>query len=403
MAVTVIGVVGTTVPDGAVETLDAATLVVGSRALLDGYAPESAKTFETDDLDPALNALAALAGDESGVVLEAGDPGMFGVVGALRERGIRFSVLPAMSSVQRLLAKAGRGWDEVTVVHAGPDGLARAINVCRARRAVAVVTSPGAGPAQLGSGLEGWRRTFVVGEDLGGPNEQLTTVEPAQAAKRAWGQGTVVLCVGEQDGSGVRSWFAGGEPVPPRSGWGLSEGAFSHREGTLLSADVRAVALSRLAPRPGELVWDVGSGAGSVAIECARLGAATVAVEQDEAQVVRMVTNVAEHDVDVRIEEGAAPKALRNLPRPDAVFVGSGGSDVVTACAHAGAQRVVVALATLDRIAPTREALRNAGYEVEGVQLAASRLDELPDGGARLEPSVPIVVLSGTRTAGPSA
>lgn len=402
MTVTVIGVGGTMVPDGAVETLDAATLVVGPRPLLDAYAPDSAKTLELDDLDQALNALASLAGDESGVVLETGDPGMFGVVGALRERGLRFSVLPTMSSVQRLLAKAGRGWDEVTVVHAGPEGLSRAVNVCRARRAVAVVTSPGAGPAQLGSGLEGWRRTFVVGEDLGCPGEQLTTVEPAQAAKRTWGQGAVVLCVGEQDGSGVRSWFAGGEPVPPR-GWGLAEDAFSHREGTLLSAEARAVALARLAPRPGELVWDVGSGAGSVAIECARLGAATVAVEQDEAQVVRMVTNAAEHDVDVRIEEGAAPKALRHLPRPDAVFVGSGGSDVVTACAHTGAQRVVVALATLDRIAPTREALRSAGYDVEGVQLAASRLGELPDGGARLEPAAPIVVLSGVRTAGSPA
>jgi precorrin-6B C5,15-methyltransferase / cobalt-precorrin-6B C5,C15-methyltransferase len=401
VAVTVIGIDGGTLPDGSAEVLASARLVVGGRRHLDAHAPEHARTLELGSLEPALGALSSLAGDELGVVLASGDPGFFGAVRALRERGIRCSVLPATSSVQQLMARVGRSWDDVAVVSAHGRDLTQAVNVCRARPAVVVLTAPGAGPAQLGSGLEGWRRTMVVGEDLGGHHEQVTTIEPAEAAKRTWQEPNIVLCVTDLDAVPHRGWYAGGEPLPPASGWALSEDEFSHRDGMVTKAEVRAVALAKLAPRPGMLVWDVGAGSGSVAVECARMGAATIAVESDAAQVVRLVTNAAGHGVDVRIEEAEAPKALRNLPKPDSIFVGGGGSEVVTACAHAGASRVVVALAALDRVSPTRDALRSAGYEVEGVQLSASRLAELPDGASRLEGANPIVLISGFRkTAG---
>lgn len=397
MAVTVIGVDGDQLPPGSAEVLESAQLVVGGSKHLRAHAPAHARTFELGPLEPALNALASMSGEERGVVLASGDPGFFGAVRALRERGIRCSVLPATSSVQRLMARAGRSWDDVAVVSALGRDLTRAINVCRARPAVAVLTAPKAGPAQIGSGLAGWRRTLVVGEDLGGEHESVVTIDPAEAAQRTWREPNVVLCLAEPDDVPPRGWAAGGEPLPPETGWALSEDEFSHRDGMITTSEVRAVALARLAPRPGALVWDVGAGSGSVAVECARLGAAVIAVESDENQVVRMITNAAGHGVDVRVEEGSAPQALRNLPRPDAVFVGGGGNDVVTSCAHVGASRVVVALASLDRIGPTREALRAADYEVDGVQLAASRLAESPDGSSRLDAASPVVLVCGSR------
>lgn len=397
MAVTVIGVDGGDLPKGGAEALESARLVVGGRRHLEVHAPEHARKLELGPLDPALNALSSLSGDEHGVVLASGDPGFFGAVRALRERGIRCTVLPSTSSVQQLMARVGRSWDDVVVVSAHGRDLRQAINVCRARPAVAVLTAPKAGPAQIASGLAGWRRTMVVAEDLGGPNESVVTIEPAEAAKRTWYEPNIVLSLADLDDVPHRGWIAGGEPVPPATGWALSEDEFSHRDGMITKAEVRAVALAKLAPRPGTLVWDVGAGSGSVAVECARMGAATIAVESNEAQVVRLVTNAASHGVDVRIEEGAAPQALRNLPRPDAIFVGGGGTEVVTACAHAGASRVVVALAALDRVGPTRDALRAADYEVEGVQLSAARLAELPDGASRLEAANPVVLISGDR------
>lgn len=397
MSVTVIGVDGGPLPAGSAAALASARLVVGGRRHLDAHAPTHARTVELGSLEPAINALSALTADEDAVVLASGDPGFFGAVRMLRERGIRCGVLPAISSVQRLMARIGRCWDDVAVVSAHGRDLAAAVNVCRARPAVVVLTGPGSGPAQLASGLAGWRRTLVVGEDLGGPHERMTTLDPAEAARRTWHEPNIVFSVADLDAVPGRGWLAGGQPLPPVSGWALPEDEFAHRDGMITKSEVRAVALSKLAPRPGVLVWDVGAGSGSVAVECARMGAATIAVESDAAQVVRLITNAAEHGVEVRVEEDPAPKVLHGLPKPDSIFVGGGGSDVVTACAHAGASRVVVALVALDRVAPTREALRGAGYEVEGVQLSASRLVELPDGSSRLHAANPVVLISGTR------
>ena len=159
---------------------------------------------------------------------------------------------------------------------------------------------------------------------------------------------------------------------------------------------MRALVLARLAPGPGRLVWDVGAGSGSVGVECARLGAAVIAVERDPAQCARLVANAGAHRVDVRLVEGQAPDVLGELPEPDAVFVGGGGAAVVRAAARV-APRVVVTLAAVDRLAPCRAALRAEGHDVDGVQLATSRLAELPDGSLRLAATNPVLVLWGRR------
>jgi len=184
--------------------------------------------------------------------------------------------------------------------------------------------------------------------------------------------------------------------VPPAAGWALDEAEFSHRDGMITKSEVRALALARLAPGPGRLVWDLGAGSGSVGVECARLGAAVVAVERDPAQCARLVANASSHRVDVRVIEGEAPAVLAGLPEPDAVFVGGGGLTVVRAAAQAS-PRVVVALAALDRVAPCLVALREAGHQVDGVQLAVSRFAELPGGSVRLSATNPVLLLWGWR------
>jgi precorrin-6Y C5,15-methyltransferase (decarboxylating) len=121
-----------------------------------------------------------------------------------------------------------------------------------------------------------------------------------------------------------------------------------------------------------------------------------VAVERDAAQCARLVANASAHRVDVRVLEGQAPAVLAGLPEPDAVFVGGGGTTVVRAAADVS-PRVVVALAALDRVAPCLSALREAGHQVDGVQLAASRFAELPDGSVRLSATNPVLLLWGRK------
>lgn len=394
VSVTVLGMDGGRLPAQAAQALSRATLAVGAARHLHAAAlPTDCRRIELGPLEPALEQLRAHPGPA--VVLASGDPGFFGIVRALRENGIRPAVLPAVSSVQRAFARIGRPWDDAVVVSAHGRDLAPAANLCRARPAVAVLTAPGAGPAELGAALLGWNRTLVVAEALDTPTERVSTFSPEEAAVHTFTEPNVVLCLREPDDVPARGWLAGGHPLA--GGWALPENTFHHRDGMITKAEVRAVVLARLAPGPGTLVWDVGAGSGSVGVECARLGSAVVAVESDPAQCVRVVANAGAHGVDVRVVEGRAPAALTGLPEPDAVFVGGGGPAVVAACAAGSARRVVVALAALDRLASTRDVLSTNGFAVEGVQLAASRLVELPGGGLRLVAANPVLVLAGSR------
>jgi precorrin-6Y C5,15-methyltransferase (decarboxylating) len=152
--------------------------------------------------------------------------------------------------------------------------------------------------------------------------------------------------------------------------------------------EVRAVVLPRLAPRVGTLVWDIGAGSGSVAVECARLGAAAIAVEREPDRTFLRQNAL---DWNVRVVEGSAPAALLGLPHPDAVFIGGGGPDVVRAVARVQPARIVVTLVTLERVTPTIDAL--AGYDVDTVLVQVSHLHPLGD-GHRLVPANPVFVVS---------
>lgn len=385
MTVTVIGLDGGPLPPGAEPALAGAQVVVGAAHQLAAVAvPAGATVLGPGEVD-------RLADGSPAVVLASGDPGFFGIVRALRTRGIRPVVLPGCSSLARAFGLLGRSWDDVAVVSAHGRSLRAALNVCRARRAVAVLTGPDAGAAEIAAGLAGWARCVLVAEDLGGADEQVRRYERGPVRDPH-----LVLCLADEHAVPARGWIAGGDPVPPATGWALDEAEFSHRDGMITKSEVRALALARLAPGPGRLMWDLGAGSGSVGVECARLGAAVLAVERDPAQCARLVANAGAHQVDVRVIEGEAPAVLRGLPEPDAVFVGGGGPEVVRAAAWR-APRVVIALAALDRVGPCRAALRQAGHQVDGVQLAASRLAELPDGSVRLAATNPVLVLWGQR------
>ncbi|GAA1501970.1 hypothetical protein GCM10009802_58940 [Streptomyces synnematoformans] len=392
------------------------------RGGLGGGAPEVREGAGTGHTPPPRTRVAVLA---------SGDPGFFGIVRALATRfgPHRLDVRPAAPAVAVAFARAGLPWDDAAVVSAHGRDLRTAVNVCRAHPKTAVLTGPGAGPAELGAALaaSGVPRTLVVASALGSADEDVVRLYPADAAARDWSPGTVnvVLCLDERPArstghSPARSagrsptrvlspaprTLAGPGPYPPAhhgdTGWALPEADFDHRAGLVTKYEVRALALARLAPRLGDLVWDVGAGSGSVAVECARFGAAVVAVERDAAGVARVRANAAAHGVDVQAVHGTAPATLAGLPDPDAVFVGGGGGDVaevVAACAARARRAVVVTLAAVDRVPGVRAALADAGFGVDGVLLQSSRLAPLPGEVTRLAATNPVFVLWGLRAA----
>ncbi len=360
--VTVIGRLGS-----AAVSLPDCTLLVGAERHLSDL-DSRAERVVLGPLAPAIERIVAHDGDV--VVVASGDPGYFGIVRALREAGIEPQVEPAPSSVSMAFARLGLPWDDAIVVSAHGRSLRRAVNVCRAHPKVAVLTGPGAGPDEIVGGLSGVDRTVIVAECLGTPEESVTPWRPGP-----WREPNVVVVLDPAHAAGDgMGWIAG---------WALPESAFPHRDSMITKAEVRAWVLAKLGPRVGDLVWDIGAGSGSVAIECARFGAAVIAVDRHPL------------DAPVHVVIGEAPQCLESLPDPDAIFVGGGGIAVLTACLDRRPARIVATFAALERVGPALARLQSAGYTAEAVQLQASRLAALPDGSHRLAALNPVFVVSG--------
>jgi precorrin-6B C5,15-methyltransferase / cobalt-precorrin-6B C5,C15-methyltransferase len=397
--ITVVGLDGRLL-DGEIERLlvDAA-LVAGGWQHLETLGVERGRAVVLKgDLSEAL---ARIEGTEGPVVvLASGDPGFFGIVrllgGQFGRENLR--VLPGLSSVALAFARAGLSWDDAVTVSAHGRDPRRAVNVCRAHPKVAVLTSPDFGPAELAEALGGLDRTFVVAEKLGEADERVFHGDTGTVMGMEWEDPNVVLVLDEERMPGAKGWISSGIQSPSR--WALPEGEFEHRSGMISKSSTRALILSRLGPGPGDLIWDVGAGSGSVAIECARLGAAAIAIERDPESCARIRHNAHRHNTNVQLIEGKAPEALRDLSEPDAVFVGgSGGAfdEIVKLSAVRARRAVVLALVTLERVVPAAQLLENCDLEVETTFLQTSKMKGVGN-LHRLAAESVVFVVSGSRT-----
>ena len=198
--------------------------------------------------------------------------------------------------------------------------------------------------------------------------------------------------------------------TPPAAGraLGLSDDAFEQRRpvrGQITKSEVRAVSLYGLQLCADSLVWDVGAGTGSVAVEAARIAhlGSVYAVDKDDESADLLRNNVARYgDGRVSVVIGAAPGILRELPDPDAVFIGGGGAampEILDTVLHRLRPdgRVVANFAVMERANATYQALRDAGMSPEMTVVSASRGRELPDGALRLEAMNPVFIVWGQK------
>jgi precorrin-6Y C5,15-methyltransferase (decarboxylating) len=388
-SISVLGVHGSRVPHGTQELLARAALVVGGARQLEALAPAGARTLRLGaGIDDALAQVVADPGPV--VVLASGDPGFFGIVRALG-RAVdpsRLAVHPAPSSAATAFARLGLAWDDALLVSAHARDPRRALHAALRHPKVAILTDAGASPAWFAERLRVNGVTLAVAERLGEPDERVVTGTPEELATMTFAAPNVVIVLGPGSPQ---------ELLAPT--WALPEDAFDHRAGMITKREIRAVALGHLGPRTGELVWDVGCGSGSVAVECARLGAAAIAIDDDADAVATTARNAAAFGVPVRVVEGRAPAALAGLPDPDAVFVGGGGLDleaILDVCGARARRAVVVTLALIERAGPVLERLTAAGLQADATMVQASRLAPLA-GGHRLAATNPVIVAVGRR------
>jgi len=257
------------------------------------------------------------------VVLASGDPMLSGVGTSLvRLHGPdAVTVVPHPSSVTLACARMGWAVEETVVVSVVGRSLHLLTPHMTPGRRVLVLGSDGRAPSAIAAHLTGLgygasRLTALA--QLGGPEE------------RAF-HGTAAGWTHEDtDPLVVTAVEATADPdtVPLPTVPGLPDAVFDD-DGQLTKRDVRAVTLARLAPLPGQLLWDVGAGAGSIAIEWMRTHPTcrAVAVESRPDRAARIRANADRLGVpDLRVVEGRAPDALAGLPIPDAVFVGGGAT-----------------------------------------------------------------------------
>jgi len=257
-------------------------------------------------------------------VLASGDPMQFGV-GATLARLVgptEMIVVPAPSAFS--LAAARLGWAlqdiDTTSLHGRPVSPIRPL--LHHGRRVLVLTSDGDTPAAIARLLveTGFGASALhILEALGGREEAIHVLRADAVGERSFHPLNLVALelTAERDARVL--------PVSP----GLDDDLFEH-DGQITKREIRALTLSTLAPRRGELLWDIGAGSGSVAIEwmLAHPSLRAIAIEADTTRAARIGRNASALGVPgLKLVEGTAPAALAGLSAPDAIFVGGGGSE----------------------------------------------------------------------------
>ena len=353
------------------DALRRAERVAGARRLLEALPPEIAA-----ERIPAVRPeeiLPALEGACSAAVLYSGDTGFYSGAPALLERlrgrQVQVELQPGLSSVQLLAARLGRPWQDWKLVSAHGRPCDPVAAVCGGKPAFFLTGVGESGPAALcqkltDAGLGGL--SVAVGEDLGLASQKIFSGSAAQAAGAQFGPLAVLLA----------------EPafrLPARTpGW--PDDTFVRAEGVPMTKQaIRAQVLAQLALCPGETVWDVGAGTGSVSLEMAYAngGAPVWAVERLPAACAVLEENRRRlGGWNIRVTAGTAPEALQGLPAPDAVLIGGTRGrlepilDAILAANPAA--RVCLTAIALETLAAALAAFSARGMEPEVTQIAAA-------------------------------
>lgn len=266
-------------------------------------------------------------------VLASGDPFFFGV-GSTLSRHVpaeEMDVVPAAPSFSLAASRLGWTLQDVTLVSVHGRPLELILPHLQPGRKILALTSDGVGPRSLADLLvaNGFGTSpLVVLEALGGASEAINQTTAETFLDRD--VNALNICAIEVVANADARVLA---RAP-----GLADALFEH-DGQITKRQVRAITLSALAPRRGELLWDIGAGSGSVSIEwmLADPSLRAIAIESEPLRAERAGRNARAFGVpDLRLVVGKAPEALANLPVPDAVFIGGGGSDdgVMAAAMH---------------------------------------------------------------------
>ena len=373
MQVTLLGFGGGT-PEGATaeawDAIEDAEILIGAMRLLDAL-PENndQRRFAAVGAEE-IAALLTQEAAERACVIFSGDTGFYSgaktLLPLLRERGFDCRVLPGISSVQLLAARLGRPWQDWTLCSAHGTACDPVAAIMRGKPSF-FLTGGANTPATLcaaltAAGLGEIRVT--VGENLAYPEETITETTAAEAAERDFAPLSVLLMEAV--------------PRPDVPAGGIEDEDFVRGKVPMTKQEVRAAIRSHLGVRRGDTIWDVGAGTGSVSVELALTAdeGTVYAVECDEEALALIEENRRRFGAwNLRVVSGTAPEALRELPAPDAVFIGGSKGNlrgIVDAALERNPDvRLCMTAIALETLSAALEAFRDMDTEI--VQIAVSR------------------------------
>ncbi len=336
-------------------------------------------------------------------VLATGDPLFFGIGAFLIKRFGKKSieVVPNVSTVQEAFARVKESWAGAKVVsaHGRDKDLSALCGEAARHDTLAVFTDPHNTPARIAkammdAGIDGF--TVHVCEALGMPEERVASGSLEKiAALRKFHPLNIMILIRD----GKRAAIA-----PYRVG--IPDVEFAHSSGMITKEEIRVITLSKLALKPGSVVWDIGAGSGSVAIEAALAvcPAAVYAFEKNKVRAKEIRANMVKFGArNLEVVEGEAPRSIigRKLPGPDAVFVGGGGAALASILSYASGRlkpggRLVVNAVTIESASVAYAFLKKKGWTREMVVVNLSKAKELGE-LSLLKANNPVSIIKGTK------
>lgn len=369
--VTLIGMgcgAGTLTREGA-EALRCADAVLGAARLFDAL-PDGCTKNRIAEVRPGELARLLQNHWARPCVVYGGDSGFYAgarlLIPLLQASNVAYRVLPGISSAQVLSARLGRPWQDWVLcsAHGADCDAVAAVSHGQAAFFLTGTQTPAALCAQLAAAGLG-NLAVTAGENLGLPDERITRTTAREAALTAFSPLSVLL--------------AEAAPAPyPRRAPGIPDADFIRGSVPMTKQEVRAAILAKLAVRPGESVWDVGAGTGSVSVELSRTARRVYAVERNPEACALILRNREKFGAwNLTLIEGRAPDALDGLPVPDAVFIGGSGGElqgvIAAAFGRNPAARLCASAATLETLHGAVAALTARGLEAEVCQICVSR------------------------------
>ena len=318
----------------ATEVIARATKLYGSTALLERFCNAA---VDQQVLGPDLDRLASEleSAPPGSVVLASGDPLFYGTARFLCERLGKetFEVIPHVSSMQLAFARVKENWDEAYLTNVANQPLDRIVEKIRTAEKVGLFTSQEVPPSRIAELLLSkgiYYFTAYVCENLGAPDERVTKCELNDLVLQKFAPLNVLVLL-RHNGTPDQQVL-----TKNRRLFGNPDEFFKQsrpKRGLLTTSEVRSIALSEMNLRPNSIVWDIGAGSGSVAIEAAQIAnqGKIYAIEMDAEDYGLMLENAKHFGVENLVGVlGQAPKAWEKLPDPHAIFVGGTGRAVTS-------------------------------------------------------------------------